>query len=84
MILGDFVKDGNGIKYPSSYVRAGDVIRIDDLVPTTGDLSTVTLDSLRTFYLIETEYDLDRRELRIVPDTDNMRLDAILARRLGV
>lgn len=82
MILGPKVYDANGIAYPSSWVRAGEVIRIQDLVPASTDLGSVQRDALRTFYLIETEYDMDRAQLRIVPDTEKMALDAILAKRL--
>lgn len=84
MVLGNYVKDANGIRVPSYYVRAGDVIRITDLVPTSLNLDSNTLDSLRNFYLVETDYDIDSHQLTIVPDTDNMKLDAILARKLGI
>lgn len=82
IILGDTVYDANDVPYPSSWVRAGEVIRILDLVPVTGDLDEVTRDALRTFYIMETNYNADRKENRIIVDTENKSLDAILARKL--
>lgn len=81
-VLGDKVYDSNGISYPSSWVRAGEVIRIRDLVPATSDLDSITQDSLRTFYITETEYDADRMQNRLTVDTEKQSLDAILARKL--
>ena len=80
--LGDRVYDVNGKAYPSSRVRAGDVIRVLDLVPVSGDLDAVTRDALRTFYILETDYSADRLQNRITVDTDKSSLDAILARKL--
>ena len=56
-------------------VRAGEVIRIADLVPAT--VATPTFDALRTFYINETSYDAVSNRLTIVPDrppTDMTRL----------
>ena len=82
IVLGQWVYDANGKRYPSSWVRAGDVIRIRDIVPASGDLDAVTRDALRTFYIVETNYDADRGELRIVPDTESTMLDSILAKKV--
>ncbi len=82
--LGDTVYDTNGVPYPSSWVRAGEVIRIRDLVPVTSDLDAVARDALRTFFIVETNYDADRRQNRIVVDTESTDLDAILARKLDL
>ena len=49
-------------------VRAGDVIRIADLVPDSAGLSAVTLDRLRTFFVRRTQYDFDHHTLTIDPD----------------
>lgn len=61
-------------------VRAGGVLRIDDLVPALADLDAVTLDGLRTFYILATDYDHDRHVLRIRPDLPHRSLSAILQR----
>jgi len=82
MVLGDKVYNSKGIEYSSSWVRAGEVIRIRDLVPASVDAGSVERDALRTFYIIETEYNVDQAELRFIPDTESISLQAILARKL--
>jgi len=82
IVLGDRVYDSNMKAYPSSWVRAGDVIQVIDLVPVSGDLDTVVRDALRTFYILETEYSIDKGESRISVDTEKKSLDAILAKEL--
>lgn len=82
IVLGSKVFDVNGIPKKSYLVRAGEVIRVRDLVPVSSDLDTVERDALRTYYIVETEYDMDSATLRITPDTENMSLDAILARKI--
>mgnify|MGYP005823292689 CR=1 FL=1 len=67
--------DGAFIGTPLWRVRAGEVVRIADLVPAT--VATPTLDALRTFYINETTYDAITNKLTIVPDrppTDMTRL----------
>ena len=80
IVLGDNVFDTNGVPYPSSWVRAGDVIRVLDLVPVSGDLDAVTRDALRTFYILETGYNADNLTNRIVVDTDKRDLTSIIAK----
>jgi len=82
MVLGQTVYDTSGFPVSSSWVRAGEVIRIQDLVPASTDLDAVERDALRTYYIVETEYDMDRAELRIVPDTEGTLLTSILARKI--
>ena len=82
MVLGDTVYDSSGVKYPSSWVRAGEVLRVAALVPASVDAGSVTRDALRTYYIIETEYDIDRAELRVVPDTESTGLDTLLATKI--
>lgn len=84
IVLGDTVYDKNGVPFPSSWVRAGEVIRIRDLVPASGDLDAVTRDSLRTFFITETNYDAGTRQNSISVDTESSGLDAILARNLKI
>lgn len=68
--LGDQVLNSNGVPYQSYWVRAGEVIRIRDLVPTSVDTGTVTRDALRTYYIIGTEYNADTKENRLILDTE--------------
>jgi len=82
MVLGPNVQDANGVPYPSSRVRAGDVLRVRDLVPASADLDAIARDALRTFYIVETSYDAERGELRITPDLESASLDAILAKKV--
>jgi hypothetical protein len=82
IVLGGTVYDANGVASPSSWVRAGDVIRIRDLVPATGDLATVARDALRTFHIVETQHSVDSKQTRIVVDTESASLSAVLARMM--
>ena len=63
---------------PKWWVRAGDVIRIQDLVPDSA--ATGTLDNLRTFYILETQYNAGQDTLLVQPDQPASRLGDILAR----
>ena len=63
---------------PKYYVRAGDVIRIQDLVPYAA--STGTLDDVRTFYILETRYDAGRDILEVQPDRPISGLSVLLTR----
>ena len=62
------VWDTDGVEWPLCRVRAGEVIRINDFTPVTGDLDTLTLDGYRTFVIEETLCDHSRGILRIRPD----------------
>lgn len=80
--IGPWVFNSNQRKTPSYKVRAGDVIRVQDLIPQTGDLDTITQDALRTFFIVETEYSVDSGTLRLTLDRASDNLDAVLARSL--
>ena len=79
-VIGGSVRNTSGLLVPSSHIRAGEVIRIQDLVPASADLGSLVLDSLRTFYIKETQYDADRARVTIIPDTESQSLAATLAR----
>ena len=83
IVLGGEVYNANGVPYPSCWVRAGEVIRIRDLVPASETLDSVTRDALRTFYIVETNYNARSNTNRLVVDTEAASLDAILARGLN-
>jgi len=57
-------------------VRSGDVIRIQDLVPSSA--ATPELDDLRTFYIMATNYDATTNILTIQPDRRPRQLSTIL------
>ncbi len=78
--VGAWVYDVNGIRYPSSWIKAGEVIRIRDLVPATTMLIDYAADGLRTFTILETNYNAMSATNELIFDTDNPTLDAILAR----
>ena len=59
------------------WVRAGDVVRIQDLYP--ASQSTVALDDLRTFYILDARYDAVRDTVEVVPDRPQQDLQTILA-----
>ncbi len=82
MVLGAYVYDSDVARYPSSWIRAGQVLRVRDLVPASADAGSVARDALRTYYIVETEYDVDSRQLRIIPDTENSGLMSLLAKKL--
>ena len=64
------VWDTNGIEWPLCRVRAGEVIRVNDFTPVTGDLDTLTLDGYRTFVIEQTECNHGTGLLRVRPDRE--------------
>lgn len=78
--LRGFVSDAERAEVPLWRVRAGDVLRLDDLVPAAVDLDRVTLDGLRTFHVVETEYRQRDNTLRLRPDAPSRTLPHILQR----
>ena len=50
---------------PKYMIRAGEVLRIQDLVPAS---APIALDDVRTFYIMGTKYDADRDVITIQPD----------------
>ncbi len=82
VVLNDRVFDALGKGKSSSRVRAGDVIRIRDLVPVSTDVDDVTRDALRTFYILGTEYDADLGTNRLTLDTENVSITRRIALKL--
>jgi hypothetical protein len=82
-IRGEVIDAVNGIfNTPKWRVRSGEVIRIADLVP--ADVSTIALDNLRTFYIMETEYDARTNTLTVTPDRARRTLSSILAKEITI
>ena len=63
---------------PKWRVRAGESLHIQDLIP--APFSSGLLDSLRTFFIIETSYDFDSDVLKIQPDSHSRSLASLLPR----
>ena len=74
--------EGAFIGFPLWRVRAGEVIRINDLVPYSA--ASATFDSLRTFYILETAYDAITNLLTIIPDRPSTDLTAMVTRTIQV
>jgi hypothetical protein len=72
--------DGASIGSPLWRVRAGEVIRISDLVPAT--VATPTFDALRTFFINETSYDAITNRLTLVPDRPPADLTRLVTRSI--
>lgn len=70
------------IEIPKWRVRAGQVIRIQDLVPASA--AAPALDDVRTFFLRETTYDAVQDTLQVQPDRPAETLSRILARTITV
>ena len=77
--LFDRVYDSNGCAWPSWYVRAGDVMQITDLLPSTSNLSSPSSNALNTFYIVETKYDHNNKTNTLTFETKNLDLYAMLA-----
>lgn len=82
LILGDKIYDIYGKEYPSSWIRAGDAIKITDLVPNSALVDSITQDALRSFFILETNYDADSRLNSLKLDTQKKTLTATLSREL--
>ena len=76
----DRVWDVDGTEWPLCRVRAGDVIRLPDFTPSTGDLAGTNLDAFRTFFVEETRCDHTDGTLTIRPDREGTSLIEILER----
>ena len=84
VILKSTATDTNGVSFPSSWVRAGDVLRVRDLVPPSGALGSVSRDQERTYFITETEYDATRRTNKLILDKPSRTLTSFLARNINV
>ena len=67
---------------PKWEVRAGKVVRVQDLVPPS--VSSPAFDDLRTFFILGTEFDAVTDTLKVQPDRPAARVTSLLARRTPV
>lgn len=71
------VQNKNGVEFPLTSVRAGDVIEITDLFP--GQAETDGLDALRRFYIIRTQFSQATGTLSITPDNVDIEIATLIA-----
>jgi len=64
---------------PKYLIRAGEVIRIQDLVPAS---VPIALDDVRTFFIMETHYNADRDTITIQPDRRARRLTSTIVENI--
>ena len=74
--------EGAFIGRPLWRVRAGETIRISDLVPAT--VAAPAFDALRTFFIMDTSYDAINNNLTIVPDRPATDLTKLISRTVAV
>lgn len=74
------IRDKNGKMRDLWHVRAGDVLRIDDLIPEEDVITKPQLDQMRTFFIKETDFDLDSYTLTVTPEMPGTRAEVALAR----
>ncbi len=84
-ITAPFIRDGAGVKWPLWEVvkQGGGYIRISDLFPSPG-LYDTSEDRESVFFITAADYDYTTNTLRIVPDNDDTRLDAVLQRENNI
>ena len=66
------------MELPKWRMRAGDVVRIQDLVPLTA--STPELDDVRTFFIMDTQYEGNADVMRIQPDRKALTMSRAIRR----
>ena len=82
--IGNYITDANGVVYPSSHIRAGEVLSVIDLIPQSSDLDATVRDALRTFYITQTDYDYERGTMTIIPDTESENIISILQKEFAL
>ncbi len=81
IVLTKPVQDMQGRLVPVSHIRAGKVIHIRGLITRESAFDTDDiLDSEATFYIVKTEYNAERDELAITPDTPQAEAEVLLNR----
>jgi hypothetical protein len=79
LTIGGPALDANGVEWPVYFIRAGDIIRLDDWLPVSTALSTVERDALSTFFITQTSYSADNNKLTITVEHADSALSAQLA-----
>ena len=66
---------------PKYLIRAGEVIRIQDLVPAS---VPIALDDVRTFFIMETQYNAEKDTITIQPDRRARRLTSTIVENVDL
>jgi len=80
IVITDRIQDKQRVTQDLWHVRAGDILMIDDLVPQDALLEMPMLDSMRTFWVQETNFSLDEYTLTITPGMPGPLVEVALAR----
>ncbi len=87
LVINGSVMNSLGVREALWRVRAGDIIRIPDLIPFSQSVQAAVskkiLDKLTVFVVKDTEYEASTNTLKIVPDAPIPELDLVLARAAG-
>jgi len=84
ILVEGFVLDSAGKKQPAWKVRAGDIVKFKNLIPTSTTLDSDTVDNISTLYVQETAYDAETGRLSIVPTNKTTSLLDILLAMSGL
>jgi len=80
ILVDGYVQDGIGRYQPAWVVRAGDIVKLQNVIPTSSTLSSDIVDNISTIYVQETSYDAETGRLRITPvEFTRALLDIILS-----
>ncbi len=82
--IGHVVTDTGGNSFPSSWVRAGDVLRVRDLVPPSGALDSVSRDKERTYFIVETEYDAVQHTNKLSFERHTIKLSSLVVDNIAI
>lgn len=83
LTLGAWVEDSKGRRYPSSHVRAGEVIQVRNILPSETDISNVRRNGINTFYILETLYSADSQTNNLTVDSARQTLDTMISKLIS-
>ena len=75
ILIDGYVQDKGGNRWPAWYVRAGDTIKLRNVLPQSVALTVDEIDRVETMYVQGTSYDADTGRLTITPS--NMTKDVV-------
>jgi hypothetical protein len=84
LLIDGMVATASGARVPSWYVRAGDIIKVRNLIPSGAVVSDEMADRLDTLYIQETSYNTDSGSLTAVPTAETSALLDIILTLAGL